>query len=153
MLRRNGRLLVRSLTGSTCQLDAAQAGMLELMQQGMNQSCFLEALVESCALQRRQVESRAVLWSRHLLACIARISGARGLVGCTAVTFHPHFWWFSSPQGEAALGSLRDWPAEPCVLLLDCYPPTERSDLLKRAFGHHANVWVLRQVVPGENTT
>ena len=91
MLRRYGRLLVRSLTGSTCQLDAAQAGMLELMQQGMNQSCFLEALVESCALQRRQVESRAVLWSRHLLSCIARISGARGLVGCTAVTFDPHF--------------------------------------------------------------
>ena len=39
------------------------------------------------------------------------------------------------------------------MLLLDCYPPTERSDLLKRAFGHHAHVWILRQVVPGDNTT
>ena len=97
LLRRNGRLLLRNPSGFTCQLEAAQAGMLERMQEGMDQVCFLEALFEACSSQQRQDDSRAVHWSRHLLACIARISGARGLVGCHSVTFHPHYCWFSSP--------------------------------------------------------
>jgi len=54
LLRRNGRLLLRNPSGFTCQLEAAQAGMLEHMQEGMDQVCLLEALFESCSSQQRQ---------------------------------------------------------------------------------------------------
>ncbi len=36
LLQRNGRLLVRNPSGTTCQLEAAQASMLELINQGMD---------------------------------------------------------------------------------------------------------------------
>ncbi len=43
LLQRNGRLLIRNPVGITCQLEAAQAGMLELINQGTEQAAFLEA--------------------------------------------------------------------------------------------------------------
>ncbi len=72
--------------------------MLELMNQGIDQAVFLDSLLAVCLAQQRQDCPRAVHWSRHLLACIARVTGAKGLIGCRAVTFHPHYWWFSSPE-------------------------------------------------------
>ena len=154
LLERNGRLLIRAPSGTTCQLEAAQAAMLELMNQGLDQAAFLSALVSACNAQQCQDDVRTVHWSRHFLACIARITGARGLVGCRPVTFHPHYWWFSSPdQCGEPLGSQCDWPAEDCVLLLDAYQPTEREEVLRRAFGHAAQVWILRLAEPGEAST
>ena len=156
LLRRNGRLLVRDPSGLTCQLDAAQAAMLELMNPGMEQPTLLSAMVRACNAQQYRDDGRAspVHWSRHLLACIARITGARGLIGCCSVTFHPHFWWYSSlDSDDEVFGSQREWPAEDCVLILDAYPPAERRALLGRAFGHAAHVWVLRMAAPGEAST
>ena len=69
------------------------------------------------------------------------------------MTFHPHFWWFSSPDDEESLGSMREWPADECILLLDAFPPGERNALLRRAFGHLAHTWILRLVEPGEAST
>ncbi len=55
LLRRNERLLVRnpSVASVTCQLEAAQAGMLESMNQGMDQVTFLENSVTVCLKQQR----------------------------------------------------------------------------------------------------
>ena len=89
LLQRNGRLLVRNPSGTTCQLEAAQASMLELMNQGMDQQAFLDSLLVVCLAQQRQDSARSVHWSRHLLACIFRVTG-ECLIGCHAVTFHPH---------------------------------------------------------------
>ena len=151
LLQRNGRLLIRNPVGITCQLEAAQAGMLELINQGLTQTAFLEALLATCVLQQHQDNVRAIHWSRHLLACVAGITGARGLIGCRAVTFHPHYWWYSSPEEEDALGSLRNWPVDECVLILDAYLPKDREAVLRRAFGHWAHVWILRLVERGES--
>ena len=79
LLQRNGRLLIRNPVGITCRLEAAQAGMLELINQGMTQAAFIEALLAACVLQRHHDSVRAIHWSRHLLACVAGITGARGV--------------------------------------------------------------------------
>ncbi len=60
------------------------------------------------------------------------------------MTFHQHYWWFSSPDDEDALGSQNVWFAEEGVLLLDAYPHKDREAVLHRAFGQRAHVWVLR---------
>ena len=104
LLRRNGQLVINSPERTTSHLEAAQAHMLEQSNQHMDQEAFLVALMRSCAAQRGQDSMRAVHWSRHFLAAVAKATGARGLIGCCAVTRHPHFWWFSSPDvGDAAL--------------------------------------------------
>ena len=104
--------------------------MLELLNQGLDQVTFLTALMDACTAQQRHDDGRTIHWSRHLLACMARVTGARGLIGCRSVTFHPHFWWFSSPDDDESLGSVREWPADECILLLDAFPPggTKRSN-------------------------
>ena len=149
LLRRNGQLVICSPEGTTSHLEAAQAHMLEQSNQHMAQEAFLVALMRSCAAQRDQDNTRAVHWSRHLLAAVARATGARGLIGCSAVTRHPHFWWFSSPDaGDVALGSVEEWPREGCVLLLDAYPWEQHDALLRKAFGHADLVWVIRLAEP-----
>ncbi len=91
--------MLRNLSGIPCQMDAAQAKMLELMNQRMLQEASLDSLVTVCLTQLRQDDIRAAHWSQNLLTCIARVTGARGLIGCRrAVTFHPHYWWLSSPE-------------------------------------------------------
>ncbi len=48
----SGRLLIRNPVGVTCQLEAAQASMLELINQGKEHAAFLYALLAVCALQQ-----------------------------------------------------------------------------------------------------
>ena len=98
-------------------------------------------------MQQEQDLTRAIHWSRHLLACLAQATEARGLVGCRAVTRHPHFFWFSSPDSdEEVLGSVENWPQEGCVLLLDSYAWDQHEGMLRKAFRHKDLVWVLRAV-------
>ena len=113
-----------------------------------------EAISAACADQLRQDAANSVHWNRHLLARVARITRARGLIGCRSVTFHPHFWWYSSPTAsDEALGSVRNWPADCAVLLLDAFSPEERPTVLRRAAGHAAHIWIMRLVVKGETAT
>ncbi len=72
-------MLIRNPAGITCQLEAAQAGMLELINQGTTQAAFLEALLASCVLQQHQDSVRAIHWSRYLLVRMAGITGAKGV--------------------------------------------------------------------------
>jgi hypothetical protein len=110
-LQRNGRMLIRSPTGLTHQLEAAQVFMLEHMAVTESKEQFLEAIMQACDAQTRQGGERQAHWSRSLLACLAKITGARGLIGCRSVTYHPHYWWYVSPdQPDQALGAKTDWP-------------------------------------------
>jgi hypothetical protein len=52
LLQKNGRLLIRNPVGITCQLEAVQVGILELINQGTEQAAFLEALLAVCVLQQ-----------------------------------------------------------------------------------------------------
>jgi hypothetical protein len=132
-------------------MEAAQAHMMQCLNAGLPAETLCAALMEACMDQQRQDETRTVHWNRHLLACIARITKARGLFGCRSVTFHPHFWWYSSlTPGDSVLGAVLDWPAESGILLLDAFPPLERWELLRRAAGHVQHVWVLRMAEQSE---
>ena len=123
--------------------------MIQRMNAGLATEALFAALLEACTDQQHQDEIRSVHWNRHLLACIARITKAKGLIGCRSVTFHPHFWWYSSvTPADTVLGAVLDWPSESGILLLDAYPPSARSALLRRAGGHVRHVWVIRMVGP-----
>lgn len=149
LLQRNGRLLVSKPGGTVWQLEAAQASMLERLSVGLSQEAFLDALVSSCSAQQQHDEVCPVHLSRHLLARLARVTDSKGLVGCRSVTYHPHFQWYSSPNPtDTALGAIEDWPPEPCVLLLDAFPPARREILLRKAFGHRELVWIVRLALP-----
>jgi hypothetical protein len=69
------------------------------------------------------------------------------------VTFHRHYWWYSPPEEEDALGSQREWPSKECVLLLDAELPKDREVVLRKAFGHGSHVWILRLAGRGEEPT
>ena len=91
-----------------------------------------EAIITTCADQLRQ-DAACPLESPPAFV-IGRIFRARGLIGCRSVTFHPHCWWFSSPMaGDEALNSVRSWPADCAVLLLDAFSPEDRPAVLRRA--------------------
>ena len=151
LLQRNGRLWVSDPVGSSRQLEAAQAITLERMNAGMSQEAFLTALMRSCDSQLQHDEVQPAHLSRHLLANLARVTKAKVLVGCRSVTYHAHYQWYSSPEpSDVALGSTQDWPHEICVCLLDAFRPERRADLLRKAFGHPALVWIVRLTVPCE---
>jgi hypothetical protein len=60
--------------------------------------------------QRRAdgLELLHVPWSRHLLACLHRITGAELLIGARAVARHQHFQHYASPSpGGPAAGDSR----------------------------------------------
>ena len=59
---------------------------------------ILEAIRDSNLKPSRADLEYQVHWSRHLLACLQRITGAQLLVGARAVMFHPHFSHFVSPD-------------------------------------------------------
>ena len=154
LLKRNGRLAMRTADGLTYQCEAAQVHMMLCKNADAPAVTTYEAISAACADQLRQDAANSVHWNRHLLARVARITRARGLIGCRSVTFHPHFWWYSSPTAsDEALGSVRDWPADCAVLLLDAFSPEERPTVLRRAAGHAAHIWIMRLVVKGETAT
>ncbi len=77
---------------------------------------------------------------------------SKGLIGCRAVTFHPHYWWFVFLEDEA-LGSLRTWSVDVFVLRFVAYPPEDRNALLRRAFSHGTQLCNLRLAEPGKAST
>ena len=80
-------------------------------------------------LLKRQADSAAadlhyhVRWSRHLLECLQKTTGATLFIGSSELTYNPHFPHFSFPvPGDSELGSVKEWrPAEPALLLLDSF--------------------------------
>jgi len=108
--QRNGRVLIRDSKGHTFGLCAAQYGMLvdlKYEQGGIPSTPFLLALRESSRAQERTDRSTGISWSRNFLAKIQEVSGATGLIGVRAVTFHPHFEaYVSNDASEIMLGAI-----------------------------------------------
>ena len=85
-------------------------------------------------------------WSRHLLACLRRITGAELLAGVRAVLHNPHFQHFVPPfAGDQRLGAAQEWPKVPALLLLDYFEPEAQQQLWSKVAAHGASVWVLLQ--------
>ena len=57
------------------------------------------------------------------------------IIGTSAVTCNPHFTSFLSPfECDQSLGALSQWPPVPVLLVLDSFPPSQRTLLLQQAF-------------------
>jgi hypothetical protein len=90
---------------------------------------FLTHLKESSCLARRHGMGH-VPWSRHLLACLHRITKAELLIGARAVARHPHFqlYAFQFPEGDRpAVWQRVDAHANPVWILLLALPGAELS--------------------------
>ncbi len=98
---------------------------------------FLTHLRESCLAQQQADGLWHVPWSRHLLACLHRITGAELLIGIRAVARHPHFQHYLSPfSGDQILGAVLIWPDVEDLLLLDSFEPNDRHALWHRVNAH-----------------
>ena len=109
----------------------------------------LDAISKSCVSQRIADQSYAVPWSRHLLACLHKLTAAKVLVGARAVVWNPHFPEFSSPDpNDTIFGSVSDVRSTSCLVILDGIPPDRREALLKSLVGgppeQTALAWILR---------
>ena len=106
---------------------------------------FLQAVLASGERQRIADLSYQVPWNRHLLACLRYKLGVNLLVGSRAVTFNPHFPYFSSPDvSDSVLGSVQQWPVASALLLLDSFEPSKREQIIQQAAEHNNEVWILR---------
>jgi len=149
--QRNARVVITKMDGPVATMCSAQYGMLLELSGVRNLELrptieVMEAICDSGLKQSRADMEYQVHWSRHLLACLKRITGAMLLVGARAVMFHPHFSHFISPEEkDVLLGAEENWPNVPAILILDSYPLTARSRILARASAHRNPVWILRQ--------
>ena len=160
ILQRNGQTFITPPGQATVSLDQAQFGMLRALHSGEQSDQyelsvpFLTHLRESCVAQRRADGLWHVPWSRHLLACLHRITEADLLIGARAVTRHPHFRHYASPfPGDQSLGAVRDWPDVEALLLLDSFEPDDRPALWRNVDAHTQPVWILLQARPGAELT
>ena len=142
VLQRNGRTLITAPGCSSVGLDSAQFGMLRALygeQSGQSErsETFLRHLRASCLAQQRADAEGQVHWSRHLLACLRRITGAELLAGVRAVLHNPHFQHFVSPfAGDQRLGAAQEWPKVPALLLLDYFEPEAQHQLWSKVPAH-----------------
>jgi hypothetical protein len=156
ILQRNGQTFITPPGQPTVSLDQAQFGMLRALHNAEQPDqhelsiSFLTHLRESCLAQQRADGISHVPWSRHLLACLHRITRAELLVGARAVTRHPHFQHYASPlPNDQRLGAVLDWPGVEALLLLDSFEPGERPALWRRVDAHAQPAWILLQARPG----
>ena len=149
--QRNGRLWIAESQRRVAMVDAAQYGMLVTMWAGLEDHQtptpqFPHYLCASCRRQQESDRTHGVSWSRHLLTNIQQSTGAALLVGASAVTYNPHYVYYSSPfPSDSHLGAVLRWPQVPGLLLLDSYEPSIRAPMLQQAAAHTPGVWVLRQ--------
>jgi len=145
--KRNARVIITGPGHVAVGLDAAQYGMLtDTANQGVVPSeSFMQNVVASCHSQEMADDEYYVPWSRHLLACLRRTLAVDFIVGTRAVVSNPHYKHFFSPiETDSLLGAVTDWPPQPALLLLDCFAPEDRPNILEQAAKHGHTVWVLR---------
>ena len=151
--RRNGRVTITGPGHVAIGLAAAQYGMLVDQQPKLSHEVVLHHIAASCRCQAMADGVYHVPWSRHLLSCLRTILEADLLVGARAVTHHPHFAHFCSPDAaDAMLGASMDWVPGVALLLIDSFPPETRSAILNLALQHVVDrgkaVWILRYDKP-----
>ena len=156
ILQRNGQTFITPPGQTTVSIDQAQFGLLRALHSGEHHDQqdlsipFLTHLRESCLAQQRADGLWHVPWSRHLLACLHRITGAELLIGVRAVARHPHFQHYVSPfPGDQNLGAAVDWPDVEALLLLDSFAQDDRPSVWRRVDAHTQPVWILLQARPG----
>ena len=77
------------------------------------------------------------------MAYLRQITGSELLIGASAVTYNPHFPYFSSPYSpDVHFGAVAEWPQKPALLIIDSFAPPMRRQLLARAIAHGSAVWV-----------
>jgi hypothetical protein len=92
----------------------------------------MQNVVASCHSQEMADDEYYVPWSRHLLACLRRTLAVDFIVGTRAVVSNPHYKHFFSPiETDSSLGALTGWPPQPALLLLDCFAPEDRPNILE----------------------
>ena len=154
VLQRNGRTLITAPDLGSVGIDSAQYGLLCAMQNEQQDhsspsSLFLRHLRASCLAQQRADAEYQVHWSRHLLACLHRITGAELLIGSRAVAYNPHFRFFVSPfPGDRWVGATQEWPEVKALLILDSFEPTTRIKLWQLVAVHKSQIWILLQERP-----
>jgi hypothetical protein len=113
VMQRNGRVWIARKGMYPFSIDAAQYGMLINLKSRLSNDGPSEViphqLTVTCLAQRQADLQHHVQWSRHLLACLQRSTGATLLIGASAVTYNPHFRYFSSPvPGDAEFGAVQE---------------------------------------------
>jgi ribonuclease HI len=151
--KRNGRITITGPEHIAVGMDAAQYGMLFDQKGHACHEAFLNHVVSCCRSQDTADGEYHVPWSRHLLACLRGVLETDVLVGARAVTYHPHFAHFCSPEAtDAALGADMDWEPLATLLLLDSFAPENRLTILDQALQHVLQhdkaVWILRSDQP-----
>ena len=151
VIQRNGRVWISGRNSRVAKLDAAQYHMLLAMCSDQvvpsaPSEQILNRISESCRAQNDADIEFFVHWSRHLVAYLRQITGSELLIGASAVTYNPHFPYFSSPYSpDVHFGAVAEWPQKPALLIIDSFAPPMRRQLLERAIAHGSAVWVLRQ--------
>ena len=113
-------------------LDAAQYHMLLAMCSDQvvpsaPSEQILNRISESCRAQNDADLEFFVHWSRHLVAYLRQITGSELLIGASAVTYNPHFPYFSSPYSpDVHFGAVAEWPQKPALLIIDSFAPPMR---------------------------
>ena len=151
VIQRNGRVWLAERNAWVVKMDAAQYHMLlatcgDQDAKTVPTELTLARISDSCRAQKDADLVSFIHWSRHLVASIRKITRCELLIGASAVTYNPHFPYFSSPHAlDVHFGAVEEWPHVPALLLIDSFAPHLRCKLLERAMTHGAEVWVLRQ--------
>ena len=151
VIQRNGRVWIAEQNNRVAKMDAAQYHMLLATSGNQNvpkapTEQLLSCISDSCRAQSTADLEFFVHWSRHLLASIQKITKSELLIGASAVTYNPHFHYFSSPYlPDVHLGAVTEWPQVPALLIIDSFAPHLRRQLLEKAMIHNQVVWILRQ--------
>ena len=99
---------------------------------------FLHHLCASCSLQQESDSNHGVSWSRHLLTNIQQSMGAALLVGASAVTYNPHYAYYSSQfPSDSHLGAVTQISLFLGIFLLDSFELSLRATLMQKAAAMH----------------
>jgi hypothetical protein len=130
ILQRNGQAFITPPGQATVSLDQAQFGMLRALHSGEQSDQHELSISFLTHLRESRVDGP---WSRHLLACLHRITGADLLIGARAVARHPHFQHYAPPfPRDQSLGAMLDRTGQ---MSRPCFSWTPLSRTIGLPFG------------------
>jgi hypothetical protein len=114
VIQRNGRVWLAERNAWVVKMDAAQYHMLlatcgDQDAKTVPTELTLARISDSCRAQKDADLVSFIHWSRHLVASIRKITRCELLIGASAVTYNPHFPYFSSPHAlDVHLGAVEE---------------------------------------------
>ncbi len=134
-MHRNGRVWIARKGMCLFSIDAAQYWMLINLKSRLSNDgpseVILHQLAVTCLAQRQADLQHHVQWSRHLLACLQRSTGAALLIGASDTI--PTFG-ISPPHVTQSLELCMNGRLNlrgPALLLLDSFAPESRQKVLQ----------------------